>query len=101
MFFLEEKAAYGFAACLVGSGMCIRDRVVVIEGTKEVLWGAEQRVYGPGEAIALGAGAHVDVVNVPDEASGVYRALCVTFPRDLVIEAARLGPGPADARAWP
>jgi AraC-like DNA-binding protein/quercetin dioxygenase-like cupin family protein len=72
--------------------------VVVIEGTKEVLWGAEQRVYRPGDAIALGAGAQVDVVNVPDEASGVYRALCVTFPRDLVIEAARLWPGLADAR---
>jgi len=75
--------------------------VVVIEGTKEVLWGAERRTYRPGDAIALAAGTHVDVVNVPDEGTGVYRALCVTFPRDLVIEAARLWPSLADARAEP
>lgn len=66
--------------------------VVVIEGSKEVTWGAEDRVYRAGEAIALPAGAHVDVVNVPDATSGVYRALCITFARNLVIEAARLWP---------
>lgn len=75
--------------------------VVVIEGTKEILWGAERRVYHAGEAIALSAGAEVDVVNAPDEATGVYRALCVTFPRELVIEAARLWPGLTRARPDP
>lgn len=66
--------------------------VVVLEGTKEIHRGAERLVYRAGETIALAAGDRVDVVNVPDEASGVYRALCVTFPRELVIEAARLWP---------
>ncbi|MEW5422712.1 helix-turn-helix transcriptional regulator [Amorphus sp. 3PC139-8] len=66
--------------------------VVVVEGTKEVIAGAERRAYCAGEAIALPAGAHVDVVNVPDAVSGVYRALCITFARKLVIEAARLWP---------
>lgn len=66
--------------------------VIVIEGRKEILDGAEQRVYEAGEAFVLPANARVDVVNDPDPRSGVYRALFVGFPRELVIEAARLWP---------
>ena len=66
--------------------------VIVIEGRKDVLWGASARTYHAGEAFVLPAGARVDVVNEPDEASGVYRALVLRFPRQLVIEAARLWP---------
>lgn len=66
--------------------------VIVIEGRKEVLWGADLQVYGPGDTFVLPAGSQVDVVNEPDPASGVYRALFIRFPRDLIIEAARLWP---------
>ncbi|CVI23895.1 helix-turn-helix domain-containing protein [Agrobacterium tumefaciens] len=66
--------------------------VIVIEGRKEVLWGAERNIYHAGDAFVLPAGAEVDVVNEPDADTGVYRALFVRFSRTLVIEAARLWP---------
>jgi len=66
--------------------------VIVVEGRKHILDGAEQRVYDAGEAFVLPANARVDVVNDPDSRSGVYRALFVGFPRELIIEAARLWP---------
>lgn len=66
--------------------------IVVIEGVKEVAAGGERLTHVAGEAFVLPAGARVDVVNEPDPASGVYRALCVCFPRELVIEAARRWP---------
>lgn len=66
--------------------------VIVIEGRKEVLWGAERKIYHGGDAFVLPAGAHVDVVNEPDAKTGVYRALFVCFSRSLIIEAARLWP---------
>jgi len=72
--------------------MPVAGLVIVIEGCKEVLWGAGRHVYDAGEAFVLPAGSHVDVVNEPDGASGVYRALFVRFSRELVIEAARLWP---------
>lgn len=66
--------------------------VVIIEGRKEIIDGPVQRVHGAGEILVLPADARLDVVNEPDPESGVYRALFVRFPRDLVIEAARLWP---------
>lgn len=66
--------------------------VIVIEGRKELYWGSSRHLYSPGEAFVLPAGACVSVVNEPDEASGFYRALFIRFPRELVIEAARLWP---------
>lgn len=72
--------------------MPVAGLVVVIEGRKEVLWGADRQTYEAGEAFVLPPGSRVDVVNEPSEASGVYRALFVQFPRKLVIEAARLWP---------
>lgn len=75
--------------------------VVVIEGTKELVWGAKRRRTRAGEAIVLPSGAHLDVVNVPDPATGVYRALCISFARPLVIEAARLWPSLTAPRPAP
>lgn len=66
--------------------------IVIIEGSKEIASGAEQVTYTAGGAFVLPAGARVDVVNDPDPETGVYRALCVGFPRELVIEAARRWP---------
>ena len=66
--------------------------VIVIEGTKELLHAGDRRVYRPGDAILLPAGARFDVVNEPDPATGVYRALFLRLSRELIIEAARLWP---------
>jgi AraC-like DNA-binding protein len=66
--------------------------VIVIEGRKDVLWGASAETYRAGEAFVLPAGARVDMVSEPDDASGVFRALVVQFSRALIIEAARLWP---------
>ena len=66
--------------------------VIVLEGRKELLCGDEKRIYQVGDAFVLAAGVHVDVVNEPDSASGVYRALFIRFSRELIIEGARLWP---------
>ncbi|MGA1805284.1 helix-turn-helix domain-containing protein [Rhizobium sp. HT1-10] len=66
--------------------------VIVIEGRKEVLWGAKRNIYQAGDAFVLPAGSEIDVVNEPDTDTGIYRALFVRFSRALVIEAARLWP---------
>ncbi|ULJ73971.1 helix-turn-helix domain-containing protein [Rhizobium gallicum] len=66
--------------------------VIIIEGRKEILFGAERRVYEAGDAFVLPANARSDVVNEPDPRTGFYRALFIRFPRPLVIEAARLWP---------
>lgn len=66
--------------------------VIVIEGRKELVSVGRQRVFQAGDAFVLPAHARVDVVNEPDSASGVYRALFISFRRELVIEAARLWP---------
>ena len=72
--------------------MPVAGLIVIIEGRKIVASGAGHRVYGPGDALVLEAHSRADVVNEPDPDSGVYRALFIRFPRDLVIEAARLWP---------
>lgn len=66
--------------------------VIVIEGRKELVDGVEHRVYTAGDLILVPAGARMDVVNEPDPQTGIYRALFVRFPRELIIEAARLWP---------
>lgn len=66
--------------------------IIVIEGRKEIIAGVDHRIYEAGAAFVLPAGARVDVVNEPDTETGVYRALFIRFPRELVIEAARRWP---------
>ncbi|BCP56074.1 AraC family transcriptional regulator [Kaistia sp. 32K] len=66
--------------------------IIVIEGRKEIIEGVDHRHYAAGDAFVLPAGARVDVVNDPDSETGFYRALFISFPRELVIEAARLWP---------
>lgn len=66
--------------------------VIIIEGRKELVSAGHHRTFQAGDAFVLPAHARVDVVNDPDPATGVYRALFVSFPRELIIEAARLWP---------
>jgi AraC-like DNA-binding protein len=66
--------------------------VVIVEGRKEIIAGTDHRLYAAGEAFVLPANSRVDVVNEPDSLTGFYRALFIRFPRELIIEAARLWP---------
>ncbi|RZL22186.1 MAG: hypothetical protein EOP64_08465, partial [Sphingomonas sp.] len=66
--------------------------VVVIEGNKQVAWGGERKTCVAGDALFLPAGAVLDVVNDPDPATGIYRALYLQFSRAMMIEAARRWP---------
>ncbi|ALN75679.1 MULTISPECIES: AraC family transcriptional regulator [unclassified Aureimonas] len=66
--------------------------VLLLEGTKEVRFGIDQTTYHPGEAFVASAGVTMDVTNLPDPASGQYRALFVRLPRPLIVEAARRWP---------
>ncbi|MGO4716643.1 helix-turn-helix transcriptional regulator [Bradyrhizobium sp. 2TAF24] len=66
--------------------------VVIVEGTKEINTGVDQRIYNAGDAFVLQANACVDVINVTDPNTGFYRALFIRFSRELIIEAARRWP---------
>lgn len=66
--------------------------VVVMEGSKQIAWGAEGKICIAGDALFLPADAVLDVVNDPDPATGSYRALYLQFPRAMMIEAARRWP---------
>ncbi len=66
--------------------------VIVIEGSKQVAWGAERSECAAGDALFLPADAVLDVINDPDPGTGIYRALYLQFPRAMMIEAARRWP---------
>jgi AraC-like DNA-binding protein len=66
--------------------------VVLIEGSKDVLSMGRQRRFPAGTVLVLPAGWRGDIVNDPDPQSGVYRAICITFPDELVHRAVRTFP---------
>ena len=66
--------------------------VLVIEGAKELVQGTRTLRIDAGEALALAGGWRGTVVNEPDEASGLYRALYVDFPPELILRAHRAHP---------
>lgn len=66
--------------------------VIIIEGSKQVTWGAERKDCAAGDALFLPADAVLDVINDPDPVTGIYRALYLQFPRAMMIEAARRWP---------
>lgn len=53
---------------------------VVLEGVKEVWLGDECQSLAPGTVFAFPRGVPLDVVNLPDERSGIYESLCMTIP---------------------
>lgn len=94
------------AACAQAAALVARERervarlrirraalVLVIEGSKELVRGGRSVLLTAGRAIGLPAGWTGDVVNVPNDTSGIYRALFVDFPPDLVTRALRAHPG--------
>ncbi len=69
--------------------MPVAGLLLVLEGIKKIWWAGQMFSYRPGTAFALPTGAYVDVVNEPDNRSGIYRALFLGFSPDLLAEARR------------
>lgn len=72
--------------------------VVIVEGSKELITMGRQMQFAAGTVLVLPAGWRGDVVNDPDPKSGVYRAIFIDFPVELVNRARRSLP-PQQARA--
>jgi AraC-like DNA-binding protein len=69
--------------------MPVAGLLIVVEGLKTIIWAGRTYRYRPGEAFALPEGAYVDVINEPDAASGMYRAVFLGFSSSLLEEARR------------
>ncbi|MDL2407669.1 helix-turn-helix domain-containing protein [Rhizobium calliandrae] len=63
--------------------------VALVEGFKDVLSMGRHRRFPAGTVLVLPAGWRGDVVNDPDPQSGVYRAIFISFPDQLVRRALR------------
>jgi AraC-like DNA-binding protein len=66
--------------------------ILVLEGGKELVQAGHSTLVGAGQAVTLAAGWRGTVVNEPASRSGVYRALYVDFPPDLIVRARRAHP---------
>jgi AraC-like DNA-binding protein len=66
--------------------------VVIVEGFKDVLSMGRHLRFPAGTVLVLPAGWRGDVVNDPDPQSGVYRAIFISFPNELVRRATRAFP---------
>jgi AraC-like DNA-binding protein len=69
--------------------MPVAGLLVVLEGTKTVIWAGRTFYYKPGQAFALPEGAYVDVVNTPDPKTVMYRAFHLGFSSALLDMARR------------
>ncbi|HEX9449289.1 MAG TPA: AraC family transcriptional regulator [Dongiaceae bacterium] len=65
---------------------------VILEGAKEIHLGGEIWHLRAGDCLLLPAGIEIDVVNVPDEASGYYRAIVLNLPAALILRTAAAYP---------
>ena len=77
---------------IAGSAFSQVSIVAILEGSKDILSMGRHRRFPAGTAIVLPAGWSGDVVNDPDPQSGIYRAIFITFPDDLVRRAAKAFP---------
>lgn len=66
--------------------------VAIVEGSKDVVTMGRQMRFAAGAVLVLPGGWRGDVVNDPDPQSGVYRAIFIDFPDELVARAARAFP---------
>lgn len=66
--------------------------IIVLEGAKTLVTMGRQMHFAAGSAIALPGAWRGDVVNRPDDTSGVYRALFLDFSEALVLGAHRAHP---------
>jgi AraC-like DNA-binding protein len=62
--------------------------VAILDGSKEVVSMGRQMRFAAGAVLVLPGGWRGDVVNDPDPESGVYRAIFIDFPDELVARAA-------------
>jgi AraC-like DNA-binding protein len=66
--------------------------VLIVEGSKELVTMGRQMRFAAGTVLVLPAGWRGDVVNDPDPESGIYRAIFIDFPDELVSRATRSFP---------
>lgn len=66
--------------------------VAIVEGAKELLTMGRHLRFNAGTVLVLPSGWCGDVVNDPDPKSGVYRAIFIDFPDELVRRAASAFP---------
>ena len=66
--------------------------VVIVEGAKEVVTMGRHLRFAAGTVLVLPGGWRGDVVNDPDTATGVYRAIFIDFPDELVARASHAFP---------
>lgn len=66
--------------------------IMIVEGTKEVGGAGGVTALGRDRFLAMRAGSQVDIGNLPSMASGLYRALAVSFAKETLEAFARLYP---------
>jgi hypothetical protein len=69
---------------IAGCAFARHSIVVIVEGAKELVTMGRQLRFSAGTVLVLPPGWRGDVVNDPDAASGVYRAIFIDFPHELV-----------------
>ncbi len=95
--FIAQENKFSFLSAFVARqtetfhaiNMPVAGLLIVLEGIKEISWAGKFFAYSPGMAFALPPRAYVDVINKPNEKSGMYRALFLGFSPDLLAEARR------------
>lgn len=88
----QGTTAHGTASGLGIFGYCVRRQervarsrlehpslVVVLSGTKEIWRGDLVQRFAAGEPFLIPAGIDYDLVNIPDDRTGLYESLCITI----------------------
>jgi AraC-like DNA-binding protein len=65
---------------------------IILDGSKEMQLGGETCLLKTGDCFLLPAGIEIDVVNMPDDSSGCYRAIVLNLPASLILRAAAAYP---------
>lgn len=95
--FIAQESKFSFLSAFVARqtetfqaiNMPVAGLLIVLEGIKKISWAGKHFTYRPGMAFALPPRAYVDVINKPNEKSGMYRALFLGFSPSLLAEARR------------
>lgn len=69
---------------------------IILDGSKEMHLAGQIWQLSAGECFLLPAGIEIDVVNVPAESSGCYRAIVLNLPAALILRAAAAYPAAID-----
>jgi AraC-like DNA-binding protein len=72
---------------------------IILDGSKEMHLGGRVWHFSTGDCFLLPAGIEIDVVNVPDDTSGCYRAVVLNLPAPLILRAASAYPATVGRKA--